>query len=428
MFEDSPTTPTHREVLGTFLPACLKKSGFQITSVTAAQPSSLAEDTESFDDLDESRTEDISSEILDTSRTTDCEPGPYERSSSEETLNNVETPALTPVHPVHPLGHHPNLLMNGAAMSSTSAPLVPLLAGAGNVTSGNVFPVLSLSQPVIPIAPSATALSSHPPAHSRFRVVKLDAVHEPYCKGRWMCAEFYEKDRVTEAKLFDSHIVEVSSSAAQPSTLQEEVPLFAKINPDFSSPNAHMFSNTVTLQPHQHGNALTTSQPPHPPQSMVSDSTVSQQTPSLEPTSLLPHVMTSSQPHTTVIGVSLPTYTQVAVQPQTHASGASVVAIDNKIEQAMDLVKSHLMYAVREEVEVLKEQIKELIERNSQLEQENHLLKSLASPEQLQQMQTQLPAPAVAPGQPGQLSSTMGAANPTPNIQQGNVESRMHLL
>ncbi|XP_078732300.1 TSC22 domain family protein 1-like [Lampetra fluviatilis] len=72
------------------------------------------------------------------------------------------------------------------------------------------------------------------------------------------------------------------------------------------------------------------------------------------------------------------------------ASGASVVAIDNKIEQAMDLVKSHLMYAVREEVEVLKEQIKELIEKNSQLEQENRLLKSLASPEQLQQIQSQI--------------------------------------
>ncbi|KAM3935055.1 TSC22 domain family protein 1 isoform 2-T2 [Leptodactylus fuscus] len=72
------------------------------------------------------------------------------------------------------------------------------------------------------------------------------------------------------------------------------------------------------------------------------------------------------------------------------ASGASVVAIDNKIEQAMDLVKSHLMYAVREEVEVLKEQIKELIEKNSQLEQENSLLKTLASPEQLAQFQAQL--------------------------------------
>ncbi|KAL8189803.1 UNVERIFIED_CONTAM: hypothetical protein K2H54_007739 [Gekko kuhli] len=87
------------------------------------------------------------------------------------------------------------------------------------------------------------------------------------------------------------------------------------------------------------------------------------------------------------------------------SSGASVVAIDNKIEQAMDLVKSHLMYAVREEVEVLKEQIKELVEKNNQLEQENTLLKTLASPEQLAQFQAQLqttPSPASSqPPPPG---------------------------
>nr|XP_035130190.2 TSC22 domain family protein 1-like [Callithrix jacchus] len=79
-----------------------------------------------------------------------------------------------------------------------------------------------------------------------------------------------------------------------------------------------------------------------------------------------------------------------SVRLDNSSSGASVVAIDNKIEQAMDLVKSHLMHAVREEVEVLKEQIKELIEKNSQLEQENNLLKTLASPEQLAQFQAQL--------------------------------------
>ncbi|XP_056296087.1 TSC22 domain family protein 3 isoform X1 [Pseudoliparis swirei] len=73
------------------------------------------------------------------------------------------------------------------------------------------------------------------------------------------------------------------------------------------------------------------------------------------------------------------------------ASGASVVAIDNKIEQAMDLVKNHLMYAVREEVEVLKEQIKELAEKNNQLERENSLLKNLASPEQLEKFQSHIP-------------------------------------
>uniref|UniRef100_UPI00398E53F6 TSC22 domain family protein 3-like n=1 Tax=Pristiophorus japonicus TaxID=55135 RepID=UPI00398E53F6 len=54
-----------------------------------------------------------------------------------------------------------------------------------------------------------------------------------------------------------------------------------------------------------------------------------------------------------------------------------------------DLVKTHLMVAVQEEVRVLKEQIKELVEKNSMLERENSFLKKLASPEQLQQFQLQ---------------------------------------
>ncbi|XP_016421845.1 TSC22 domain family protein 1 isoform X10 [Sinocyclocheilus rhinocerous] len=83
------------------------------------------------------------------------------------------------------------------------------------------------------------------------------------------------------------------------------------------------------------------------------------------------------------------------------SSGASVVAIDNKIEQAMDLVKSHLMFAVREEVEVLKEQIKELMERNSQLEQENSVLKNLSSPEQQTQFQAQVQTGSPTAGAPG---------------------------
>ncbi|XP_041912558.1 TSC22 domain family protein 2 isoform X2 [Alosa sapidissima] len=84
------------------------------------------------------------------------------------------------------------------------------------------------------------------------------------------------------------------------------------------------------------------------------------------------------------------------------ASGASVVAIDNKIEQAMDLVKSHLMYAVREEVEVLKEQIKELYERNSVLERENAVLKSLANTDQLSQLSNQITTPPGSTSPPQQ--------------------------
>ncbi|XP_030620548.1 TSC22 domain family protein 3 isoform X1 [Chanos chanos] len=87
------------------------------------------------------------------------------------------------------------------------------------------------------------------------------------------------------------------------------------------------------------------------------------------------------------------------------ASGASVVAIDNKIEQAMDLVKNHLMYAVREEVEILKEQIKELAEKNNQLERENSLLKNLASPEQLEKFQSRLPAESPLPLEPQEVDN-----------------------
>ncbi|KAM9832359.1 TSC22 domain family protein 2 [Neosynchiropus ocellatus] len=94
------------------------------------------------------------------------------------------------------------------------------------------------------------------------------------------------------------------------------------------------------------------------------------------------------------------------------ASGASVVAIDNKIEQAMDLVKSHLMYAVREEVEVLKEQIKELYERNSVLERENAVLKSLANSEQLNQLSSQL-TPVSSTSSPQQQQATTNSAAPT---------------
>lgn len=65
----------------------------------------------------------------------------------------------------------------------------------------------------------------------------------------------------------------------------------------------------------------------------------------------------------------------------------SNVAIDNKIEQAMDLVKSHLMFAVREEVEMLKEQIKDLLAKNLQLEYENSVLRADATPETLSKLQ-----------------------------------------
>lgn len=103
-----------------------KKSGFQITSVTSAQinvsgNNSLADDTESYDDMDESHTEDLSSsDMLDVSVSKATDTGVPERSSSDETLNSlhgVDTPGLvSPNEPLQPHSipqgsqHHPSMV------------------------------------------------------------------------------------------------------------------------------------------------------------------------------------------------------------------------------------------------------------------------------------------------------------------------------
>ncbi|KAH1006325.1 hypothetical protein HUJ05_007072 [Dendroctonus ponderosae] len=137
-----------------------------------------------------------------------------------------------------------------------------------------------------------------------------------------------------------------------------------------------------------------------------------------------------------------------------------VNAIDNKIEQAMDLVKSHLMYTllisqescvfvnwigavagksgamglrgfkpVREEVEVLKEKIAELMEKIQQLETENNYLRAqipknqgVASPaapnasfNQPQNIAVVNPSPNVMPQSSNPMISNASVSAPTPN-------------
>ncbi|XP_027503114.1 TSC22 domain family protein 2 isoform X2 [Corapipo altera] len=183
-----------------------KKSCFQITSVTTAQvASSITEDTESLDDPDESRTEDVSSEIFDVSRATDYGPEDVcERSSSEETLNNVgeaETPSSV----------SPNLLLdgqlavaaaglavapNGGAVPKSSA--VPLPAAASGTAvggGGSAQAVLPSTGPSVPAAPGSVSQTAAAACSSRFRVIKLDhGTGEPYRRGRWTCMEYYDRD------------------------------------------------------------------------------------------------------------------------------------------------------------------------------------------------------------------------------------------
>ncbi|NWT84488.1 T22D2 protein, partial [Lanius ludovicianus] len=181
-----------------------KKSCFQITSVTTAQvASSITEDTESLDDPDESRTEDVSSEIFDVSRATDYGPEDVcERSSSEETLNNVgeaETPSSV----------SPNLLLDGqlavAAAGVAAAPnggavpkslAVPLPAAGSALGGGSsAQATVPSAGPSAPSAPGATSQTAAAACSSRFRVIKLDhGTGEPYRRGRWTCMEYYDRD------------------------------------------------------------------------------------------------------------------------------------------------------------------------------------------------------------------------------------------
>ncbi|XP_059955517.1 TSC22 domain family protein 2 isoform X2 [Mesoplodon densirostris] len=182
-----------------------KKSCFQITSVTTAQvATSITEDTESLDDPDESRTEDVSSEIFDVSRATDYGPEEVcERSSSEETLNNVgdaETPGTV----------SPNLVLDGQLAAAAATPANGGGAASARSVAGALASTLAAAATSAPSSgapgappvagPSAgpgTATPSQPPTtcSSRFRVIKLDhGSGEPYRRGRWTCMEYYERD------------------------------------------------------------------------------------------------------------------------------------------------------------------------------------------------------------------------------------------
>lgn len=233
-----------------------KKSGFQITSVTSAQISgnnSLADDTESYDDMDESHTEDLSSsDMLDVSTSKATDTGVPERSSSDETLNSlhgVDTPGIVSpnepiqlhvvsqgsqqhstlvngsMHPQYYPHHHHSDSVGGS--EPATLPIAPLATSSPASKAGSNKsqrpPILDNAKPaqVAPDVQSSTKISNTagmentnvrvqvaPAGHStqtqhthtqtatgsRFRVVKLDTNSESFRKGRWTCTEYYEKE------------------------------------------------------------------------------------------------------------------------------------------------------------------------------------------------------------------------------------------
>ncbi|KAM3656026.1 uncharacterized protein VK521_015466 [Ammospiza maritima maritima] len=183
--------------------------------------------------------------------------------------------------------------------------------------------------------------SSGSPSGSRFRLVRLLSPGEVLRRGRWLCRDFYERD---------------ASPRGGGGVGGGRVPV------SLDAPRA------VPA--------------PHQPRSLGAFAQLVQQA--------LPPKPPSPRPGG---GAELSARLGLAgEESEDEGAGSGVTAIDNKIERAMDLVKSHLLLAVREEVEALREQIRELSERRAALERENRLLRALATPQQLARLPPGPPA------------------------------------
>ncbi|KRY65345.1 Uncharacterized protein T4A_933, partial [Trichinella pseudospiralis] len=89
---------------------------------------------------------------------------------------------------------------------------------------------------------------------------------------------------------------------------------------------------------------------------------------------------------------SCPVPTTPVERSSPHSRPRQPIAIDSKIEQAMNLVKTHLQYAVREEVDELKNRIAHLERQVERLETENRRLRQCEMELQRLQQQQQQPS------------------------------------
>ncbi|XP_040886939.1 TSC22 domain family protein 4 isoform X2 [Toxotes jaculatrix] len=257
-------------------------------------------------------------------------------------------------------------------------------------------PQRSSSQPTTPSLRrkyiSHDALGQGAGSCSRFRVVRLavgGAVNcgrrESYRRGRWTCTDFMEQlegagfRRVIE-NMRHAHSLESldligrdrgrggaqSQDTAQPIRGRQGTGLVLR-----SGPPSPTHQEPITIQP------LNQRQP------MGEQGLDSTPLPRLSRTQNIPpslrlDVKTRGQPSSPPAGSYHPTLDQTIFSSvDDSTSSHSLVALDNRIEQVLDLVKSHLMLAVREEVELLRERIRELQEKNQHLERENHILRTL---------------------------------------------------
>lgn len=355
-----------------------KPTSFQITSVTV-QGSRLSNDggDESADDLDESHTEDLSSDVLDVSKNADQLSPTDENGAADEPPAAAGAPT--------------------AGDASSGVPSLPPPTAA--TTVGAALTIVAgtpaSAAPEVPVSPDHW--------QRRFKVVKIVS-SEPFGRGRWLCMDFVDPPAMQgDAKPGDERESAAAGGADLPPAASNEAVAHV-----YEIPVGQTFPANSQQGGPLYGIILPVSSSAQGPPLGV-----------LQPIAEQPVVTDAPGPGEADPAEPVPENKSTAEEDSESTSAGSTVAIDNKIEQAMDLVKSHLMFAVREEVDVLKEKITELLDRISQLEYENGILRAGASPETLGLLAQPPPQqPALAGQQPTPaLPQPAPAAGPQPTLQ-----------
>ncbi|KAI1289911.1 Uncharacterized protein HDE_08199 [Halotydeus destructor] len=277
----------------------------------------------------------------------------------------------------------------------------------------------------------------NPVQQSRFKVVKIDKKthfgeggkyelgRTTYKRGRWSVADYYSPEHTV-----NDHLQVLTSGQGQQgqgTPLQQIQNTSGQGNGQNvaqSSPPSGSHSDAITERADIKENASNYSHEnqenqvrdhkaekskpiPRPlPQLSITLAQSCDTSPMSSPSSGLSTIPSSNE-NTLQSSAGRGTPSNHATHKNYHAVAASIVstvAIDNKIEAAMDLVKSHLMSAVREEVDILQDKIFELFELVHILEQENTMLKAHVPSEVLSSLNFS-PHPSPAPFLPSRPST-----------------------
>ncbi|KRZ66723.1 TSC22 domain family protein 1 [Trichinella papuae] len=295
-------------------------------------------------------------------------------------------------------------ICNGSAESGVMFAIGDQLLQRDKIGSKNL-PAFVITTEVAPDSPRPSVgdvSATLPTVSSRFHIVKLAS--DPFKRGRWLCKEFEGDDPSKKASSMLSTNSSKASTVSLPAQSTENVelqapkrkftvlPVITDTGPTTTSSNVITTeANSLTTVTEEHNND------PYPVTRTMANTAEACTSPKQGDAgnSLLDTLLPGGQLNAEQMllqGMN-DSVSQAATGGATSAngSGSSVVAIDNKIEQAMDLVKTHLLYAVREEVEVLRDRIAELEKKLSRLEVENKMLRETAPPDLVAQVCSGLP-------------------------------------